>query len=108
DGIASVIELTVIALPSVFAIEMVKVTVPPEATKDGLTALAIEGGAAPHELTIDAVAAPIAFGKLDGAPPVKVLTPACVENWLQVTLPELSVAFAASRYRPAMSALEFQ
>ena len=54
------------ALPSVFATEMVKVTVPPAATNDGLTVFEIDGPAAPHALIIRAVSAPVAFGKLLG------------------------------------------
>ena len=96
------------ALPSVFATEMVKVTVPPAATNDGLTVFEIDGPAAPHELFIRAVSAPMALGKLFGAPPVKASTAACEVNWLKVTLPDASVAFTASRYWPCGSAVEFQ
>ena len=86
-----------IAPPSVFATAIVKVAVPPAATNDGLTVFEIDGPAAPHEFTIVPAIAPIAFGKLFAAPPVKASTAACEANWLQVTLPEASVARAASR-----------
>ncbi len=107
-GSASVIELTVKALPSVFAIEMVKVTVPPAVTNDGLAVFDIDGAPAPHELITLVVTAPVALGKLAAAPPVNASTDACEANWLQVTLPEPSVAFTASRYWPRVSAAELQ
>ena len=67
----------------------------------------IDGPAAPHELTIRAVSAPVALGKLFAVPPVKASTAACEANWLKLTLPDVSVAFTASRYWPCASDVEF-
>ena len=71
---------------------------PPAATNDGLAVFEIDGAPAPHELMTFAVRAPVALGKFSGAPPVNASTDACDANWLHVTLPEVSVAFTASRY----------